>query len=86
MTIAPPAENSTIIFPVQAVIAEGFGTVNVRSGPGTTYEVVSQITEGTPVMVVGISEHGDWYQLAYAEGSAWIYGELLDFQGQILSP
>jgi SH3-like domain-containing protein len=58
--------------------------VNVRSGPGTGYELVGKVlkTEGAPVK--GKSEDGTWWQIEYADakaGMAWIFGELVQFTG-----
>lgn len=40
--------------------------VNVRYGPGTTYDVAFQIRKGEPVSVDSI--HGDWCMVNSAEG------------------
>jgi len=48
-------------------------TLNVRRGPGTSYEVVEQFEQGTAVKV--LQESNDWMRLFLDDGStAWIYG------------
>ncbi len=42
---------------------------NLRSGPGTTYDIVGTLQAGEAVMPVAINSGGDWYQL---EDGAWI--------------
>ena len=50
---------------------------NLRSGPGTNFEVVSQATPGQPVQIAAVSEDGGWYLLATG---AWIATFLVDEQ------
>ena len=52
--------------------------VNVRSGPGTAFAVVTQLEPGTSVVIIGISENGNWTEIEYsAEGRGWIAEYLL---------
>ncbi|MFO8183898.1 MAG: SH3 domain-containing protein, partial [Candidatus Aegiribacteria sp.] len=50
--------------------------VNLRSGPGTIYEVVGQVSRDDTLQVTGGLE--DWYRVYIPEISmfAWIYGPL----------
>lgn len=41
--------------------------VNLRSGPGTTYDIVGQVKEGDVLTLLGSS--GEWYQVRNADGS-----------------
>lgn len=50
---------------------------NLRAGPGTTFEIVSQATTGQPVQIAAVSEDGGWYLLATG---AWIATFLVDEQ------
>lgn len=53
--------------------------LNIRSGPGTSYDRVGQITEGTEVTVTAV-ENG-WGAVIYREVSGWIsleFAELLE--------
>jgi uncharacterized protein YgiM (DUF1202 family) len=47
---------------------------NLRSGPGTDYEIVGGVVAGDPLEVVARNEAGDWYQLA---DGVWIFAELV---------
>lgn len=50
--------------------------VNVRTGPGTTYSVLTTVQGGLEVKALGMQ--GDWYQVQLPDGKVgWIYGELL---------
>lgn len=54
-----------------AVISED--VVNVRSGPGTTYSVVTKVNKGNTYQV--LSQSSDWYQIALDnETAGWVAG------------
>ncbi|HHU32163.1 MAG: N-acetylmuramoyl-L-alanine amidase [Zhaonellaceae bacterium] len=53
-----------------AVISES--VVNVRSGPGTDYSVLTKARQGTTFDITG--QKGDWYQIALADGTGWVAG------------
>lgn len=51
-------------------------TVNIRSGPGTSYGVVTKAYKGDPVTMV--KQQGGWYQVTMTKGSqGWIAGWLV---------
>jgi uncharacterized protein YgiM (DUF1202 family) len=52
-------------------------TANVRSGPSTDFDQVTQFGPGTPVGLVAISEDGQWYLLT---NGGWIAGFLVNDQ------
>lgn len=52
--------------------------INLRSGPGTEYAVVTQVDQGSALRVVG--RRGDWYRVQVPGGrkdTAWIYKTLV---------
>lgn len=52
--------------------------VNVRSGPGTQFEIVVQIAPETPVDVLSRSTDGEWMEVALADSqSGWVAAFLL---------
>lgn len=54
------------------------GTVNVREGPGTDFEVSGSVAAGTPVTIFGRNEAGDWVQVRMPDRSGgWMYVPLL---------
>lgn len=59
------------------------GTINVRSGPGTDYDRITQVTTGK--RVTALSEENGWYQVSFDSTTGWILGEYLrdtaDFDG-----
>jgi len=52
------------------------GSVNIRSGPGTGYDVITQVGPSNVLPIIGIS--GDWYKVSLSSGgSGWIAGWLV---------
>lgn len=59
--------------------------VNVRSGPGTNYDLVGVLISGQTAPAVGRSPGGEWIQIVYpgVPGNvAWVYAPLVRLQGQ----
>ncbi len=51
---------------------------NVRTGPGVDYPVVTQLSNGTQVTLVGRTPQGDWVQICCVNGeSVWIAGSVV---------
>ena len=61
--------------------------LNVRSGPATSYGLVTTISEGTWVEVIGVNAQSDWFKVKYndAGGQGWIYRELTYLAGPLSS-
>jgi len=57
---------------------EATTTVNVRSGPGTSYTVIGQIKPGTLYTILGQS--GYWFNIDYNGASGWVYTPLVVVQ------
>ncbi len=52
--------------------------VNLRMGPGTVYQIVTQLEKDTPITVIG--EEGDWYQVRLNDGrTGWIRKDMVSF-------
>ncbi len=64
------------------------GTVNqlsrLRLGPGTSYDLVSILSENQEVVIVAVNPAGDWYRIFFGDANnGWIYSELIDPAGDI---
>ena len=59
--------------------------MNVRSGPGLTYDIVTTVPAGTQGTIVGIDPNNDWYQVEIAgiPGQVWIYQDLTTLIGSL---
>ncbi|MBP0726588.1 SH3 domain-containing protein [Bacillus sp. RG28] len=50
-------------------------TLNIRSGPGTNYKVVSQLKKGNYVSIIG-SKFG-WYKIASGLKTGWVFNKYI---------
>ncbi|HIQ06714.1 MAG TPA: SH3 domain-containing protein [Anaerolineae bacterium] len=58
--------------------------VNVRSGPGTAYRRLGQVTQGQQFAVVAKNAAGDWWQVCCINGQkVWIIGRLVQVNGDV---
>ena len=51
------------------------GTINVRTGPGTNYDKITQVVSGKQVTVIG--ESNGWYQITFGSTTGWLLGDYL---------
>jgi hypothetical protein len=51
--------------------------VNIRSGPGTNYNLVGSANQGQRFTVTGKNQAGDWWQIDYNGQTGWVYGPLV---------
>ncbi len=59
----------------KAMVIKG-SRVNIRTGPGTNYAVLTTLKAGEPVKALG--KQGDWYQVQLEDGRVgWVYGTLV---------
>lgn len=59
--------------------------VNVRSGPGTSYDVVTQVRKGDTLTVLG--ESNDWYQVQTVDGyHGWVANWLVSVRADANPP
>lgn len=76
-------DNTQEITPVEGKIAVVTGSVvNVRSGPGTDYSVITQVKSGQALEV--LAQKGDWYQISLNDNqTGWIAGWLVTLRDRI---
>ena len=61
-------------------VQPGVGLANLRSGPGTDYPVVGQVSEGEQVSAMGKSSDGSWLMVESSQapgGVAWVSAALV---------
>lgn len=56
-------------------------TLNVRSGPSTTYEKIGYLSRGTTVEVVNIESNG-WYKIKYKDGYGYVSSSYINIAGE----
>jgi uncharacterized protein YraI len=59
--------------------------LNVRSGPGTEYDVVTTVAQGTRAEIIGIGPQDEWFlvELDSLDDPAWIYQDLTTVVGSL---
>jgi len=58
--------------------------LNVRQGPGTSYSIINQLSNGAKVNI--IKEESGWYQIKLANGSTgWVSGTYVNVNTTIAS-
>jgi hypothetical protein len=74
-TTAPPVTATTIDID------------NLRSGPGTEYEVLATIPHGTTLEITGRDAEGKWVQTTYPDSGAraWVSAEFVTISGDLAS-
>ena len=68
----------------QATLKAGNEFVNVRSGPGLSFDIVVELKPGQAVPVLGKSADGVWWQIGLPDNSGstgWAFAEYLDITG-----
>lgn len=61
--------------PVQVLYVNAVARVNIRSGPGTAYDIIGSVSPGMALNVTGSSD--GWQQVEYDGGEGWIASFLL---------
>jgi hypothetical protein len=56
---------------------EGSSSVNVRSKPTTTAEIVTSIEKGAQAEVIGRNEASDWLQVKLNDVTGWVFAEMV---------
>jgi N-acetylmuramoyl-L-alanine amidase len=64
--------NTNTNTPTVKAVNTGSSTVNLRNGPGTSYNLVGSAGPGKTLAV--LSNQGDWYQVKNGGSTAWVAG------------
>ena len=56
-------------------------SLNVRSGPSTTYEKIGSLSRGTTVEIVNIESNG-WYKIKYKDGYGYVSSSYINIAGE----
>ena len=84
-TPAPPTATNTpepVIVEV-AVVAAG-GSVNVRSGPGSSgFAVVGIANPGDEFLIIGFNDDESWVNIEFGDGEAWVAAFLVEIEERL---
>ncbi len=82
-TAEPPTPEPPVPTVAPAVVVPG-EPVGAHSGPGVTYDQVTELAAGTQLAIVGKNDAGDWWQVCCVnEQPVWVLGEQVDEQGSL---
>jgi uncharacterized protein YgiM (DUF1202 family) len=77
---APGVQPGIARFEVPRVVINT-GFLNLRSGPGAQFTVVTTLPGGTELPAVGVAPDGVWYLVQGDFGQAWLNNEFVLFRG-----
>ncbi len=70
VALASNADQSQYAAPIAVV---NTGNLNVRSGPGPQFSILSTVPGGSQLPVLGFNEDASWYLVTTPTGNGWIY-------------
>jgi hypothetical protein len=60
-------------------------SINLRAGPGKSYDILGSLEKGQEILITGRNEQGDWLCFdTWEGGEAWVYGPLVSLDGDPL--
>jgi N-acetylmuramoyl-L-alanine amidase len=74
---APAAELPRVLVPSGDV-------VNVRSGPGTAYDLLGRMRSRQTAFIIGRNGDGSWWQIRFGEQQAWISARFVRTVGSLI--
>jgi SH3-like domain-containing protein len=83
-TDAAPAQSTPDPAPTGAKAVVNSPVVNVRTGPGTDFDVVTMVERGAEYDIIGKNGDASWWLICCVDGAeAWIVGEYVDTDGPV---
>lgn len=80
----PPAPTPTDTPEPKPFVVVAAPLVNLRTGPGTEFDLLGQAPQGTRLEIVGRNEASDWWQVCCVDAQqAWIIDELVSREGPV---
>ena len=77
--VAGPGEPTATPTP-EAAQATTSQAVNIRGGPGTTYQIIGAAQPGERFAIKGKDPTGAWWQIDYNGRDGWLFGQLVSAQ------
>lgn len=74
---------TTVVGPSTPRVVINTGFLNLRSGPGAQFTVVTTLPGGTVLPVIGVAPDGVWFLVSGTFGQAWLNIEFALFRGEI---
>ena len=83
-TTAPPTPTTVPPTDIpQSATLVGYGNINVRTGPGTEYDIAQRLTAGKSYQIVAKNFNGRWWEIDIDSESStyktgWVFADLVD--------
>lgn len=77
---------TTVSAGITAIVTTSGANLNVRSGPATTYALVTKVANGATVTVLGRDASGSWLQIQFATATAdtgWVTTQYLQIDSAL---
>jgi anionic cell wall polymer biosynthesis LytR-Cps2A-Psr (LCP) family protein/uncharacterized protein YraI len=71
--------------PATQAIVPPHDVVNVRSGPGTDYRIITRLTAGQSALIIGKSADGEWWQIRIHNSAGWVSAPYVRVEGDTAS-
>lgn len=84
--VVSPAVTTPVAVHWVATVSTTDGRLNVRSGPGTAYTILTKVNTGDELVVRGRNATGDWLQVQVADATAdtgWVAAQYVTFSGDM---
>ena len=79
-TESTPEPTTTTTTAPRNVMVVTADSLNVRTGPGTDYDVLGTLSQGEEVVVLALE--GDWYRIRYQSSEAYVHADYLMAVGE----
>ena len=80
-TFTPMMPTETAVPPVLAAV--NVARLNIRSGPGTTYDLLGTVDEGEQIELTGRLSDSSWWQICCVLGeSGWVISEAIEIPAE----
>lgn len=67
-----PSQPTNTLTTHEPLVTAGENNVNIRSGPGTDYEVVGSLPAGQSLEIIGRNADSTWWQVSTPNGTGWL--------------
>lgn len=84
VSLPTPTPEATITSAVTDIYATAYRRVNVRSGPGTDFEVIGALVPGQTADIIGTSgDANEWIEVSFDGRSGWVAYFVITISGDL---
>lgn len=78
--VVMPAATEPVPVPLPSTLWVRVLAANLRGGPGTEFDILKELPQGTSLVVIGATATRDWTQVRHADKTGWVNTALLSTQ------